>query len=108
MFLVWKRSCVVLILWVVEEMWEITFFQLWQSKGFWKDGQWHLKERRRVNKWDAVKGNLKNFTSAPELLYDTVLAMILFQDEIAIIPLEIMRQYTYLSRVVFSQGVQSL
>ena len=56
--LVWDRSLIILIVGGIEEMWEIAFLELFDTKGFRKRRQRHLEEGERVNESNPVVSHL--------------------------------------------------
>ena len=50
----WDDAHVVLMLGEVELVWEVTFFQFCQSKGFGKGRQRHLEETERIDETDTI------------------------------------------------------
>ena len=50
--------------------------------------------------------DFQQFTPVPELLDDSVVAIVLMNDKVAIVPLEIVSEYIDLSCVMVGQGIQ--
>ena len=99
-------SYVVLMVWMIELVGEVPFAEFCQSKGFGKRGQRHLEETQRVDEADTIVLDLQEFTPVPELLDDPVVAIVLMNDKVAIVPLEVMGQYINLAGIMECQGIQ--
>ena len=87
-------------------MWEVTFAEFCQAKGFGKSGEGHLEETHGIDEPDVIVLHLKQFTSVPELLDDPVVTIVLMDDKVPIVPLKIMSEDIDLSGVVECQGIQ--
>ena len=87
-------------------MWEVTFAEFCQAKGFGKSGEWHLEETHGIDEPDVIVLHLKQFTAVPELLDDPVVTIVLMDDKVSIVPLKIMGQHIDLPGIVEGQGIQ--
>ena len=101
----WDRSYVVLVVGVVELVREVPFAGICQSKGFGKRGQRHLEKTHRIDETKTIVFNFQEFTPVPELLDDSVVAIVLMNDKIAIVALEIMSEDIDLTGIVEGQGI---
>jgi len=91
---------------MVELVGEVPFAEFCQSKGFGKGGQRHLEETERIDESDTIVLDLQEFTSVPELLDDPVVAIVLMNDKVPIVPLEIVSEDIDLAGIVECQGIQ--
>ena len=101
----WDRSYVRLVVGVVELVREVPFAEFGQAKGFGKRGQRHLEKTHRIDEADTVMLDLQEFTPVPELLDDSVVAIVLMNDKVSVIALEVMGQDIDLTGIVEGQGI---
>ena len=87
-------------------MWEVPFAEFCQAKGFGKRGEGHLEETHGIDEPDAIVLDLQEFTTVAELLDDPVVAMVLLDDKVPIVPLKIMSDDIDLTGIVECQGIQ--
>ena len=71
-------------------MGEVALAEFRQPKGFGKGGQRHLEETERIDETDAIVFDFQQFATVLELLDNTVVAVVLMDDKVPIVPLEIM------------------
>ena len=74
----------------VELVGEVTLVEFRQSKGFGKGRQRHLEETERIDETDAIVLDFQEFAPIPELLHNAVVAVVLMNHKVPIVPLEIM------------------
>ena len=101
----WDGSHVRLVVGVIELVWEVPFAEFGQAKGFGKGRQRHLEKTHRIDEADTVMLDLQEFTPVPELFDDSVVAIVLMNDKVAVIALEIMSQDIDLTGIVEGQGI---
>jgi len=94
------------VTWEVELVGEVPFAEFCQAKGFGKRGEWHLEKTEGIDETKAIVFDFQQFTPVPELLDQTVVAIVLMNDKVAIVPLEIVSEYIDLSCVIECQGIQ--
>ena len=95
-----------LVLRKVELVREVALAEFRQSKGFGKGGQRHLEETERIDETGAIVLDFQQFASVPELLHKAVVAVVLVDDKVPIVPLEIMSEHIDLTRVVQRERIQ--
>ena len=100
-----EGSYVVLMVGMIELVGEVPFAGICQSKGFGKRGQRHLEKTHRIDEADTVMLDLQEFTPVPELLDDSVVAIVLMNDKVSVIALEVMGQDIDLTGIVEGQGI---
>ena len=79
-----------LVLGEVELVGEVALSQFRQPKGFGKGRQRHLEETERIDEMDAIVFDFQEFAPVPELFDESVVAVVLMDDKVPIVPLEIM------------------
>ena len=99
-------SHVPLVVGPVELMREVPFCQFRQSKGLGKGGQRHLEETERIDETEAIVFDFQEFAPVPELFDEAIVAVVLVDDKVPIVPLEILGQHIDLTRVVLREGIQ--
>ena len=92
----------------VEEMRKIPLLEFGETERLGKGRERHLEEGERIYKGDAIKGDLQQLGTVPQLLDDAVLTMVLFDDKVTVVPLEVVGQHLDLSAVLLRQRVQPL
>ena len=85
-----KDAHVRLVLREVELVGEVPLFQFGQPKGFGKGREGHLEESERIDETDAIVFDFQEFAPVPELFDNAVVAVVLMEDKVPIVPLEIM------------------
>jgi len=79
-----------LVLGEVELVGEVTLVEVRQSKGFGKGRQRHLEETERIDETKPIVLDFQEFAPVPELLDNAVVAVVLMNHKVPIVPLEIM------------------
>ena len=92
----------------VEEMQKIPILEFSETERLGKGQERHLEEVERSYKGDAIKGDLQQLGTVPQLLDDAALSMLLFNDKVIIIPLEVVGQHLDILAVLLHQCVQPL
>jgi len=90
----------------VELVREVPPFQSRQPKGFGKGRQRHLEEDEKIDETDAIVFDFQEFAPVTELFDNAVVAVVLVDDKVPIVPLKIMGQHIDLTRVVLREGIQ--
>jgi len=79
-----------LVLGEVELVGEVPLFQFRQPKGFGRGRQRHLEETERIDETEAIVFDFQQFAPVTELFDNAVVAVVLMDDKVPIVPLEIM------------------
>ena len=87
---------------------KIPLLEFGETKRLGKGRERHLEEGERIYKGDAIKGDLQQLGTVPQLLDDAVLTMVLFDDKVTVVPLGVVGQHLDLSAVLLRQRVQPL
>ena len=92
----------------VEEMQKIPILEFSETECLGKGQERHLEQVERSYKGDAIKGDLQQLGTVPQLLDNAALSMLLFNNKITIIPLEVVGQHLDILAVLLHQCVQPL
>ena len=87
---------------------KIPLLEFGETERLGKGRERHLEEGERIYKGDAIKGDLQQLGTVRQLLDNTVLPMLLFDDKVTVVPLEIVGQHLDFSAVLLRLRVQPL